>query len=224
MSINVWEFDGTAKIANLSAFPLEYHPSLKKTKRKLIQRGKTFEALSGYHYKLYQGIAIGQGPWGPIKYNVDSRIIIDTYAWNRFNPNRQVALNALTSPAKKRSRVLEKEDYDEEDDEDEYYDEEYEDEDEDEDKDVPATGAKHKSTNLTHEQLLICSSSLKGYSLRNKKWLTFSIDSVKDIKFSEAAFGTSICHFIATRIPSSNRKHARRICSIPRLPPVESIC
>ena len=66
----VWEFEGTTKITKLSAYPLEYHPNLVKVKEELIQRGKAFEELSGYHYKNYQGIAIGEGPWGPIKYNV----------------------------------------------------------------------------------------------------------------------------------------------------------
>lgn len=53
-------------------------------------------------------------------------------------------------------------------------------------------GAKHTLATLTKYQLLICSASLKGYSLRNKKWLTFSIGSVKDIKYNEGAFDSLI--------------------------------
>ena len=68
--LTVWGFEGTMKITKLSAYPLEYHPNLSKVKEELIQRGKAFEELSGYHYKNYQGIAIGEGPWGPVKYNV----------------------------------------------------------------------------------------------------------------------------------------------------------
>lgn len=171
-TINIMEFEGTKKITKLSAFPLQYHPSLEDIKVELIQRGKAFEALRGYHYKLYQGIAIGQGLWGPIKYNVDSRIVIDTYAWNRFNPNRQVSLNTLEKPIKKDSRVLEQDEYDA------YNENDYDSEDEDEENDDEvdsAASAKHKLSSLAEEQLLICSVSLKGYSLRNKKWLTFSI-------------------------------------------------
>ena len=67
---HVWEFEGTTKITKLSAYPLEYHPNLSKVQEALIQRGKMFEELSGYHYKNYQGIAIGEGLWGPVKYNV----------------------------------------------------------------------------------------------------------------------------------------------------------
>ena len=66
----VYEWEGTKKITKLNAYPLEYHPNLSKVKEELLARGKVFAELSGYHYKNYQGIAIGQGPWGPIKYNV----------------------------------------------------------------------------------------------------------------------------------------------------------
>ena len=66
----IWEFGGTAKITKLSAFPLDYHPNLGKVREQLIARGEVFEELSGYNYKSYQGIAIGEGPWGPVKYNV----------------------------------------------------------------------------------------------------------------------------------------------------------
>ena len=67
---HVWEFEGTTQITKLSAYPLEYHPNLVQVKDALIQRGKIFEGLSGFHYQNYHGLAIGQGPWGPIKYNV----------------------------------------------------------------------------------------------------------------------------------------------------------
>ena len=41
---------------------------------------------------------------------------------------------------------------------------------------------------LTNDQLLICSAKLRGYSLRNKKWLQFSINYVSEIKWNESAF------------------------------------
>ena len=45
---------------------------------------------------------------------------------------------------------------------------------------------------LNADELLLCSATLKGYSLRNKKWLTFSISSVKDIKYNEGAFDSLV--------------------------------
>lgn len=75
VQFDVGEWEGTKKITKLSAFPLEYHPNLIKLEDELVTRGKAFQDLSGYHYKNYQGIAIGQGPWGPVKYNVSERFI-----------------------------------------------------------------------------------------------------------------------------------------------------
>ena len=74
-----------------------------------------------------------------------------------------------------------------EDEVEEDYDEEYSDEEYDSDV-TCGDGEKNTLTKLTKDELLLCNASLKGYSLRNKKWLTFSIGSVKDIKYNDDAF------------------------------------
>ena len=119
---------------------------------------------------------------------VHSRIIIDTYAWNRFNPNKQVNLATLVRPVEK-ARSVHSEEYSENRDEEDY-EEDYDDYDNDEecDADEMITGEKSNPTLLTSDQLLMCSASLKGYSLKNKKWLTFYIGSVLDIEYNESAF------------------------------------
>lgn len=66
----IYTFQGTSQITQLSAYPLEYHPDLAKVKNELIERGRAFERLSGYHYKHYKGVGVGQAMWGPVKYNV----------------------------------------------------------------------------------------------------------------------------------------------------------
>lgn len=68
--IAIGEFSGTSRITKLPAFPLKYHPAVEKATEDLTRRGKIFESLHGYHYKSYQGIAVGEGPWGPVRYNV----------------------------------------------------------------------------------------------------------------------------------------------------------
>ena len=82
--------------------------------------------------------------------------------------------------------------YSEEPSEDDGEDEDYGDYDDDDDyrsgSDEVAIGEKGNTTPLTKDQLLLCSASLKGYSLKNKKWLTFYMGSVLDIEFNESAF------------------------------------
>lgn len=77
-------------------------------------------------------------------------------------------------------------DEDYEDDEDAYTD--YGDDSFDEYGNSVQPGAPKAPTALTKEQLLLCSASLRGYSLRNKKWLQFSVHNVSEIKWNESAF------------------------------------
>jgi len=72
--LSIPEFPGTKPITQLKAFPLSFHPQHEEVKVSLIKRGETFERFAGYHYKAYQGIAIGEGPWGPVRYNVSPRL------------------------------------------------------------------------------------------------------------------------------------------------------
>ncbi|KAL8909443.1 MAG: hypothetical protein Q9171_005041 [Xanthocarpia ochracea] len=176
----IYEFLGTRHITSLTAFPLQYHDDLAEVKKALVERGRIFERLSGYHFKHYQGVAVGQGAWGPIKYNVDSRIIVDTYAWNRFNPNRQVSLSAL-------NQLLRPDTYDNDSSEDDYSDYGGDSLDDLLGNETNPPGQPRSQT-LTNDQLLLCSATLKGYSLKNKKWLSFSINSVDEIKWNESAF------------------------------------
>ena len=68
--LHINAYQGTSPITQLSAYPLKYHPDLDKVKNELVERGRAFERLSGYHYKHYKGVAAGQGAWGPVKYSV----------------------------------------------------------------------------------------------------------------------------------------------------------
>lgn len=165
-------FVGTAPITKLPAYPVERHAQSETLKAHLLTRGKLFEAYKGYHFKAYHGVAIGQGMFGPIRYNVDSRIIIDTQAHNRFNPNRKVNLQKMTSGDVQSSGGPDSD-----------YGVDYLDDNEE------AEAARLTAPeDLSEEQLLICVPSLRGYSLKDKKWLEFFVDSIQDIVWNEDAF------------------------------------
>ena len=163
--LTVPSFNGTARITALPVYPFDFHHIAEALKGDLIKRGKLFESYQGFHFKSYEGIALGQGCWGAVRFSVNSRIIIDTYVWNRFNPNRKVSLSGLTA--------------NDDDDDDEYLDE-----------DEPMKSKVLNGTlpKLLDEELLICAPTLRGYSLRDKKWLEFYIESIKPIAWNEDAF------------------------------------
>ncbi|KAF2093447.1 putative AAA family ATPase [Rhizodiscina lignyota] len=133
-SLMIHDFRGTTPITRLSVLPLSYVPKKESVEATVLTRGHLFEKYAGYHFKAYDGIAIDPGMWGPIKYTVNSRVIIDTYAYNRFNPNRKI------------------------------------------------------NTKLTDEQRLLCMHTVRGYSLRDKKWLTFYLNAIHEIEWNESAF------------------------------------
>ena len=74
--LTIKSFRGTKKLTSLSAMPLSRHPKRFEIEKRLLARGKIFQDLKGYHFKDYNGIGI-QGSTAA-RYNVNSRIIIDT--------------------------------------------------------------------------------------------------------------------------------------------------
>lgn len=170
--LKIPEFRGTARITDLSAFPFDFHPDKDALARKLVARGQLFETYKGYHYKSYEGVALRFTMFGPSRYSVNSRIIIDAFAHNLFNPNRKVSLDALSRTADDSDREIEY-DYD------------------DDDSERRRKRDAEVST-LTEDQHLISSPWLHGYSLKDKGWLLFSVDSVKENVWDDDAFDSLV--------------------------------
>jgi hypothetical protein len=175
-------FVGTTEITKLSALPLDYHPHIEDVKERLLARGRLFESYKGYHFKAYEGIATGQGFCGTIRFSINSRVILDTAAFNRFNPNRKISLTQIDASSTASS-------------EDDWtrsgrgrrghYN--------------PTSQVTDGKTTgdfiepgLTDMQLLMSTPSLRGYSLKDKKWLDFYIPSVKEITWNLDAFSSLV--------------------------------
>lgn len=182
MNVSIYPFVGTRHIAQLRAFPIEYHPDAKALKERLVQRGAKAEALAGPNYRSYQGIGWRYGNFGTKdKYNVKGRIVIDTYGWNRFNPTYAIFVSSLAH----KEMTLGIDDNEED---------EMAEEDEGDDSGMPEDGHfadeedAARRQPLTTEQKLVCTPLLRGYSLKTKDWLNFFVNSVKDIEWQKDAF------------------------------------
>lgn len=58
------DFEGMAKITDLVSYPLKYHPKAGKIKKQLIEKGRAYERLMGFHHMKYQGMALnGEQPF-----------------------------------------------------------------------------------------------------------------------------------------------------------------
>ncbi|KAL9027467.1 MAG: hypothetical protein Q9196_004016 [Gyalolechia fulgens] len=145
-------FDGMMKITNLGVYPLKYHQKPDEVRQQLIDNGKAYERLMGFHHMQYQGTALDGGQ----TCYVDSRIIVDPDVYKYYEPD-------ATHSNKENLK------------------------DQDGSSDDNAE-AEEMVPALTDDQLLLCDSSIRGYSLRNKRWLDFFVDNIEDIHWDEGAW------------------------------------
>ncbi|KAF5021755.1 hypothetical protein F66182_6205 [Fusarium sp. NRRL 66182] len=175
MQIN--NFPGTTSFSHLSCYPLQYHPQPEAARGLLLERGRKFESLAGYCYKAYSGTAVWHVSADKSrKETVNSRIVIDGANWEKLNPDHTVWLSNIH----------------------------------DEGNAVPSNivvgsddGSGNASDNgydsgeagrppLTEEQLIMTYPMVRGYALKNKRWMEFFIDDVTEVKFNDKAFDSLV--------------------------------
>lgn len=164
------QFAGTVPFSELSCYPLEYHPRLEAAKALLIARGRRFEELAGYCYKYYKGTAVWHVDAGKSrKENVESRIVIDGANWEKLNPDHMVWLNPIKNES---DQKLDPDDSDND--------------------SITSDDSSFPRPALTEEQLMMSYPMVRGYSLKNKRWMEFFIDDVSEVKFNDQAFGSLV--------------------------------
>jgi hypothetical protein len=84
-SMNIRPFAGNRPIAELSAYPLEFHESPDDVRQRLTARGRKVLDLQGLTYVNYRGVAIYLGGPGVEKHNVDGRVLIDVIGYSKYH-------------------------------------------------------------------------------------------------------------------------------------------
>jgi len=183
VSVQIPGFGGTKAITKLEAFPIIHHPNQRAVEEALFARGKIFERLHGHHFKSYQGIAYMRTSCGTARVQIDSRVVVDAASFIKFNPNSmtplqaiQVGLSPSNSSTNAKGALSDTDSYD------------YAEEDSSEGETDVVTGKKKRRVPLTPEQLRICTPLVKGYALKTKRWLSFQVDLIREVKFSDTAF------------------------------------
>jgi hypothetical protein len=189
---SIMQYNGTKPIHNLSTFPLNFHKDYTELEKRLLTRGNKAEEMAGCHYKSYHGFGWRWNNYGEKdKYDVRGRIVIDTYGWNRFNPNHAIFVTGFHQ--KDPHSFLPPTAFDPDNipppklDVDIYSDD-------DNEFGMPMDGRfadeddSTRRPSLTQEQKMICSPIIRGYALKEKIWLNFFVNSVQDIEWSTGAF------------------------------------
>ncbi|KAH9931585.1 P-loop containing nucleoside triphosphate hydrolase protein [Fomitopsis serialis] len=176
-SIQIPHFRGVVKINTLSAYPMSYHSNEARLKEALLARARKWMKLSGVHHMHYQGTAVigveTQCGRVYIKYQTDSRTIIDRGAFKQNNANYAMSQPAAVqaSQPRQRSRPNRRR------------------------RGEPAVKAEtlrvkteSQSVGLPDDELILASPVLYGFSLSDKMWLEFNVEKVRPIAWSDEPF------------------------------------
>ncbi|KAF8847949.1 hypothetical protein BDZ45DRAFT_811180 [Acephala macrosclerotiorum] len=166
MELRIPKFRGTKRIDTLPAFPLKYHPDEKQVKSDLVECGRKFVRLIGTHHCHCQGEAFLMHQGEPVKFSVDSRVMIDADFFWKMNPNytRPRSNLARASPGSGQA--------------------------------PPPGGPPGRDrvndgvepADLTEDDFLICCPTVPGFSLDEKLWAEFAVADIEDIKWSPSPY------------------------------------
>ncbi|CAG9953693.1 unnamed protein product [Clonostachys rosea f. rosea IK726] len=192
----IYEYPGSVPLTDMSCFPLEMHPQLEQATASLYARGKGFESLAGYNYKFYKGMALWwDSDTQKIRQEVvDSRIVIDAVNWANQVPDLSFTTSKALGNDGCCNRNNDSDDESENGDGDENDEDESDEESEGSYSDVGAEfndkteSKKKQKPTLSDDKLILTSPMVRGYSLKNRRWMEFFIHDISEIKFAENAF------------------------------------
>lgn len=148
-------FGGTKPFSKLSCYPLEYHPQRAAIEEQLRQRGRRWEALRGFRYKSYDGVALYSPDQKTLRRErVNCRIVVDGARWEDANPQYTLYMSTI--------------------------------------EEADQTEVDYEMPPLNNFHVLLTSPIVRGYALKNKRWMQFFVDSVKEIKFQDGAFDSLV--------------------------------
>jgi len=172
-SLSIPKFSGAVPITALNAFPLARHPSAVQISRTLIARGKKWESINaaGQSFMDYKGVAVDTS-CPPHRYNVESRVMVDTATFHRVEADDAFNVNALPlSEAQKAKATLLQND--------------------------PFVLSMTNGDEdmllvdrepLTDEQCMLATPMTRGFSFTDKLFLEFFVDLLTEIEWNTSCF------------------------------------
>ncbi|KAF8587999.1 P-loop containing nucleoside triphosphate hydrolase protein [Ramaria rubella] len=183
--IMVCPFAGTIQITSLEAYPIQYHPREAELRQSLLARGRKWAEIAGdIHHMYYKGAGVMKSDCKIIKYNLDSRVMIDRANFRKFNPNyafptfKQESRNPFYLNSEGQPPMI-----------------------------LSPGGVHHgrdtipllqnnerkrAMQELTEEELLLVSPIVYGFSLADKLWLEFNVEKIEQIEWNEDAFSNLV--------------------------------
>ena len=145
------KYAGVKRIVNLDAFPLEYHPRRTEVRASLVAQGRRFVSMLGIHHLQYHDNAFFVEKGEVVEVRVNSRIMVAAAFFRENNPNYlRLRISGLVE---RRSLI------------NGWFSEPEE--------EVQNNGTE--ANKLKEDDLLLCSSTVRGWSFGNKRWRGYSL-------------------------------------------------
>ncbi|CAI6089261.1 unnamed protein product [Clonostachys chloroleuca] len=184
-------FTGNIPIQQLSIYPLSYHRPAGMMQNLLIARGRRFEAFMGRHYCEYDGVVFQQhrsvlGFHEIMQLDITGRVMVDPHSFQRFS-----GFTFNVTPDDENDNDDGRDDDD--DDSDDYDDHDDNNSDEeivsrDLSGNIRSNRTPQEPPTLTDNQVLIATSTICGFSFREKQWLHLFVDYLSPVTWDNDAF------------------------------------
>ncbi|KAE8347595.1 hypothetical protein BDV24DRAFT_146432 [Aspergillus arachidicola] len=207
----IFQFGGTRRINDLFVFPESFHSSKDNARLNAIARGRKFQELHSVHYRAYSGVMLWNNGDKKAERNVDGRIVIDAESYLDSNLGENRDLDAPdddsimpTLETSDDNHITDAYDFNDYGMGTNHYTTKSSitagERTNPETKGTTKSRSSHtvvwSYTNkyfpavreFTDEQLLLCSTHVRGYSLRVKKWGVFDVTKVTSITWNNDAF------------------------------------
>ncbi|KAI0132615.1 hypothetical protein BJ170DRAFT_255061 [Xylariales sp. AK1849] len=184
--LTIWEFGGYRRVTALPVYPISFLSDVEKVKATMIERGRKFERLRGYHFMISNGTKVLLETEKPEQRPVAGKVCVDAYAYYRSCNMVKPVLRSLVPED-------DEENSDDSTEEAELSDTPYE----TNFSIAPvesASAAKGPAERvedlrpLTDEQCLMATPWMKGFDLKSKDWCELRVDDLQPMVWNDEAF------------------------------------
>lgn len=183
--LTIWKFEGFRRVTALPVFPISFLSDSEKTKEIMIERGRKFERLRGYHFMIANGTKVLLETEKPEQRPVAGKVCIDAYAYYRSCNMVKGKLRSLFPEEDEKSDGV--------DGATDLSDTPFE-------TNFSVTPVETESAakglaeraedlrSLTDEQCLMATPWMKGFDLKSKEWCELRVDDLKEMVWNDEAF------------------------------------
>ncbi|KAI1419839.1 hypothetical protein F5Y12DRAFT_775734 [Xylaria sp. FL1777] len=198
---DISEYHGYCRVTSLPVFPISFLEDAASFTASMIDRGKVFEQLRGYHFMMASGTKMILKDQKPVRQPIDGKVCVDAYAYYESSGLVKPDLKPLSPSEDSQDTVVENtakssDDIEKHDDDDSF------DESTRPARDVrfmdvkvegnaAAKGPVKRVEDLrpfTDDQRLIATAWVKAFDMNSKQWCSICVDDLKPMTWNDAAF------------------------------------